>query len=100
MQVRAGAHVVPNVSAMPTDSHSAPALGVVLNAIVYSRGIIIPALWIWPILVTLLFGLIIWAAGGMLLVKRVWFWLWGAPWDAAGYIARKPSPPEDSNDEL
>lgn len=75
-------------------------LGVALNAIVYSRGIIIPALWIWPILVTLLFGLIIWAAGGMLLVKRVWFWLWGAPWDAAGYIARKPSPPEDSNDEL
>ena len=40
----------------------------------------------------------IWAAGGMFLVKRVWFWLWGAPWDAAGYIAGKPKTPEDSDD--
>lgn len=73
-------------------------LGVALNAIVYSRGIVIPALWIWPILVAVFFGLIIWAAGGMLLVKRVWFWLWGAPWDAAGYIAGKTKSPEDSDD--
>lgn len=70
-------------------------LGVGLNFLFYSRGIIIPALWVWPVLVTVLFGLVIWAIGGIVLVKRVWYWLWGAPWDAAGYIASKPKAPKD-----
>ncbi len=73
-------------------------LGVVLNYVVFSRGIVIPVLWLWPLLVTLLFGMVIWAIGGMFLIKRVWFWLWGAPWDAAGYIAGKPKTPEESDD--
>jgi hypothetical protein len=73
-------------------------LGVVLNIIVSSRGIVIPVLLLWPLLVTLLFGMVIWAIGGMFLIKRVWFWLWGAPWDAAGYIAGKPKTQKEPED--
>ncbi|HJN39641.1 MAG TPA: hypothetical protein QGH28_05640 [Chloroflexota bacterium] len=71
-------------------------LGVGLNFVVSSYGIVIPFLLIWPILVITIFGLIIWAIGSMTLVKRVWYWLWGAPWDAAGYIASRPKSPGDS----
>jgi hypothetical protein len=74
------------------------AIGVGLNYVVSSRGIFFPAAWLWPLLVTLLFGMVIWAIGGMFLIKRVWFWLWGAPWDAAGYIAGKPKTPKDPED--
>ncbi len=74
------------------------ALGVGLNIVVSSRGIVIPVLLLWPLLVTLLFGMVIWAIGGMFLIKRVWFWLWGAPWDAAGYIAGKSKTPEEPED--
>jgi len=66
-------------------------VGILLNYLAYSNGIIIPALWAWPTFVGLFSILVIWAIGGGFLVKRVWYWLFGAPWDAAGYIAGKSS---------
>ena len=73
-------------------------LGVLLNFAVSSTGIVIPALWLWPLLVLTVFLGVIWAVGGNVLVRRVWYWIWGAPWDAAGWIADKSSRGEGEQD--
>lgn len=65
------------------------AAGMGLNFIFYSRGIVIPALWIWPLSVGFIAFVVIWAIGSMRLVRRIWWWLWGAPWDAAGWMAQR-----------
>ncbi len=63
--------------------------GMGLNFFFYSRGVVIPALWIWPLTIGFIAFVIIWAIGAMRLVRRIWWWLWGAPWDAAGWMARR-----------
>ena len=65
------------------------AIGLVINYAARQAGFIIPFAWLPPLVVLGLAALTAWTVGGLLLVKRLWFWLWGAPWDAAGYIAGK-----------
>ncbi len=71
-------------------------IGLVINYLIRQAGFVIPFAWLPPLVVLLFAGLIVWTVGGMFLVKRSWFWLWGAPWDAAGYIAAKSK--KDSSD--
>lgn len=69
----------------------AVAAGLAINYAVLQAGFLIPFAWLPPLLVVCFAALIVWAIGGGILVKRVWYWLFGAPWDAAGYIAKKSS---------
>ena len=66
-------------------------IGLAINYAVRQAGFVVPFAWLPPLLVLGMAALIAWTIGGFVLVKRLWFWLWGAPWDAAGYIASKSS---------
>jgi len=67
------------------------AIGLIINYAVKQAGFVVPFAWLPPLLVLGFAALSAWTIGGLLLVRRIWFWLWGAPWDAAGFIAAKSS---------
>ena len=67
----------------------AVAIGLLINYAIRQAGFVVPFAWLPPLVVLGLAALVAWTIGGFFLVKRLWFWLWGAPWDAAGYIASK-----------
>lgn len=69
----------------------AVALGLFVNYAAGQAGFQMPFAWLPPLLIIGFAALIVWTIGGGFLVKRLWYWLWGAPWDAAGYIAGKSS---------